>query len=218
MSVGKAQDARSKIALKRTPGAFLGPQEFPNVQSHGTIVDRKMSNGCGYVLALPALGHHRVAGEQRVAPIIGVGSTAPVPSARDAISWAMHWARKANVSVESTAYLRQVHDWRESWRPAQVRFLLVAESHVGENPGDLAVRVQLPEPVQETLPTGYCRLVYCLGYGENELCQTRPAKNFGTRQFWDLLGQIAWGIGSIQPRKAQTSASARVTWKLKTLR
>jgi hypothetical protein len=49
--------------------------------------------------------------------------------------------------------------------------------------------VVLPEHVQEDVPGGFVRLVYCLGYGENRLLDqpiTSP-KNSGTPQFWKIF-------------------------------
>ncbi len=122
---------------------------------------------------------------------------------------------------ESAAYLESVAAWREAWRPARVRTLLVAESHVAECPGDSAARVSpasvLPDRVSQRLPRSFCRLVYCLGYGESTICHPPPTANAGTWQYWDILGQAAGGMGCIQPRKSRTDAIARLTWKLDAL-
>jgi hypothetical protein len=71
--------------------------------------------------------------------------------------------------------------------PRRARVLLVAESHVAEQPGDADVIVRLPSLARPAvpLPEGYCRLVYCLWYVENPLCGTRlPSSNGGTWQYW----------------------------------
>lgn len=89
-------------------------------------------------------------------------------------AWARSWAARVGGRAESGAYLASVAAWRDAWRPAQVRVLLVAESHVAEKPGDIGVSVALPAWAQRDLPTSYCRLVYCLGYGESPLCTLPP--------------------------------------------
>jgi hypothetical protein len=138
-------------------------------------------------------------------------------SARASIDeWAGYWARHTSTAPESPTYLHAVRAWRNVWRPKQTRVLLIAESHVAEQPGDHAVRVRLPFTIPERLPDRYVRLVYCLGYGENELCQPVPDKNGGTWQYWDILGQIAHGLGHLQPRKP-ASLSHRLEWKLSVL-
>ena len=115
---------------------------------------------------------------------------------------------------ESEAYLASVTAWRNAWRPERVRVLLVAESHVAEQPGDTDITVHVPD--DPSLPTSYCRLVYCVGYGESELCSAVPASNPGTWQFWDVFGAIA--DGTRQPRKAESRLEERLAWKLRTLR
>lgn len=128
---------------------------------------------------------------------------------------------------ESEEYLARIAAWREAWRPKRVRALLVAESHVAELAGDLDTRVRLPDGHLldgEVVPAAFCRLVYCLGYGEDELCAPEaPSGNHGgTWQFWDLFGAIA--AGGIDaplarmPRRAQSSVSERLGWKLAVLR
>lgn len=139
----------------------------------------------------------------------------PVP--RD--PWASDWYSRTKTSPESAAYLDRIDQWRRAWRPDRVRILLVAESHVAECPGDLDARVHLPAPVPEVLPDGYCRLVYCLGYGEDEACRPRPeVRNAGTIPFWDLFGAIVGNVGH-QPRSS-TGAEfrTRLAWKLDVLR
>jgi hypothetical protein len=69
----------------------------------------------------------------------------------------------------------------------------------------------------EGLPQRYCRLVYCLGYGEDNMCEPAPVKNSGTWQYWDMFGQIGRGMGCTQPRKSISDAATRMAWKLDTL-
>lgn len=132
--------------------------------------------------------------------------------------WAEAWARRLGGRAESAGYLASVEDWRNTWRPERVRVLLIAESHVAEEPGDSHVQVRVPGRAGGALPRSFCRLVYCLGYGESELCKPRPRRNPGTWQFWDIFGAIAGGPAPLQPRKSSSTLGARLAWKLDVLR
>lgn len=138
-----------------------------------------------------------------------------------AAAWIEATASSADTAPEAVPYLESVMAWRDAWRPARVRTLLVAESHVAEVPGDASVRVvplpTVPGRPSEGLPQRYCRLVYCLGYGEDNMCEPTPVKNSGTWQYWDMFGQIGRGIGRTQPRKSTADAATRMAWKLGTL-
>ncbi|MCA9572174.1 MAG: hypothetical protein KC656_30250, partial [Myxococcales bacterium] len=129
--------------------------------------------------------------------------------------WAAEWAGRTGGTAESAGYLASVSAWRDVWRPQEVRVLLVAESHVAEAPGDADIAVTVPGLPQ--LPTAFCRLVYCLGYGESGLCRPGPESNAGTRQYWDIFGAIAGGPYARQPRKRDSTLEERLRWKLDVL-
>lgn len=134
------------------------------------------------------------------------------------VGWAK-WAKGRGLRAESAQYLNEVHAWRQAWRPDRVRVLLIGESHVAQQPGDLKVRVRSPTGAPRKLPHSFVRLVYCLGYGEDHLCNPKPEPNPGTWQFWDLFGAIAdHQTGSKQPRKGESSPNYRISWKLRVLR
>jgi hypothetical protein len=118
---------------------------------------------------------------------------------------------------ESEEYLARIKAWREYWRPERVRVLLIAESHVAEQPGDLEISLRLPATTDTPPPSGFCRLVYCLGYGENEICLPPARSNAGTIQYWDFFGQLAGGTGNAQPRKSASRLEDRLRWKIDTL-
>jgi hypothetical protein len=150
-----------------------------------------------------------------------VDVTASVLHAPDSTSaavarWARDWAQRLGGQAESADYLAAVGAWRDAWRPERVLHLLIAESHVAEEVGDTTVRVALPFPVPEALPASYCRLVYCLGYGEDSLCL--PSRHGGTIQYWDIFGTLVGGLGNRQPRKADSDFRTRLNWKLNVLR
>jgi len=103
------------------------------------------------------------------------------------------WARRGLLVADSPTYQRFVQEWRQAWRPSRVRVLLIAESHVAEAPGDDEVSVRVPrQAYPEALPTGFVRLVYCPGYGNNAVCSAAPPYgNPGTPQFWNILERLA---------------------------
>lgn len=78
---------------------------------------------------------------------------------------------------------------RAYWRPERVRVVLLAVSHAYTSVPELERRIILAGMPGNDLPRGFVRLVYCLGYGENELLD-RPIiepKNSGTPQYWKLF-------------------------------
>jgi len=137
--------------------------------------------------------------------------------------WLIDWSKRLGLAPESTRYLSQVSRWRSAFRPTRIRTLLVAESHVAEQPDDVRVRVAIPESLisHKRLPNGFCRLVYCLGYGESKLCDPEPISNPGTWQFWDLLGAIAslvdMSLNARCPRRREAGLEERLAWKCRVL-
>jgi hypothetical protein len=120
------------------------------------------------------------------------------------------WCRSKGLK-DSREYLKGIREWRQAWRPKRVRVLLVAESHVGQQKGDLKVRVRSPEGASKSLPPSYVRLVYCLGYGEDCLCEPNPKPNHGTWQFWKIFQAIKdCNADAKQPRKNEVMRK----WKL----
>jgi hypothetical protein len=130
--------------------------------------------------------------------------------------WAAWWYARLGALPESPDYLAAVSAWRNAWRPSRVRAVLLAESHVAEHQGDIGIRVQTNLTGVTGLPTQYVRLVYCLGYGESDICSRSPIKNSGTVQYWDILGQVA--RRGNQPRKSTSAARERLHWKVTVLR
>lgn len=138
------------------------------------------------------------------------------PTGGSFADWSAWWYRRLGALPEDASYLAGVTAWRDAWRPSSVRALLIAESHVAERSRDLRARVLSKELGIDGLPTQYVRLVYCLGYGESEICRPQPPQNSGTIQYWDILGQVA--RDEDQPRKRQSTLAQRLSWKLSVLR
>lgn len=102
------------------------------------------------------------------------------------------WYRRVQTEPEADTYLAAVEEWRNVWRPARVKVLLVAESHVRESHRDNATRLRLPAdlPTQRILPTSCVRLIYSLGYVETGICVPPPESNPGT-DFWEFFKRLA---------------------------
>jgi hypothetical protein len=130
-------------------------------------------------------------------------------------AWAEAWYARLGVRPESAQYLDAVIAWRNAWRPPRARIVLLAESHVGEHPGDAPARVKAKNWATRPLPDQYVRLIYCLGYGESDICTGRPRSNSGTPQFWNIFGQVA--LGQSPPRKTESSLRQRLRWKVRVL-
>jgi hypothetical protein len=102
------------------------------------------------------------------------------------------WSSALGVAPESDEYLSRVQAWRDAWRPPQVKVLLIAESHVRERAGDSRVTVDLAVLGGTATASGFCRLVYCMAYGDDELCRpSAPGTNAGTPPFWRMFDRIA---------------------------
>jgi hypothetical protein len=115
-----------------------------------------------------------------------------LPASR--LAWARGWFERLGVRGESDEYLTGVKQWRAAWKPRHLEVLLVAASHVAELDGDDGVRVRINPAlnVQRGLPDVYVRLVYCLGFGNDQLCHPRPPQNnAGTDDYWEIFERIA---------------------------
>lgn len=159
-----------------------------------------------------------------ITPISPPAPTAPpprvtrdLPAASSSFDeWAAWWYERIGARPEGPDYLAGVSAWRNAWRPNHVRAVLLAESHVAERQGDSGIRVRTRLAGIADLPTQYVRLVYCLGYGESDICSRAPLNNSGTVQYWDILGQVARREN--QPRKSTSSLRDRLHWKVTVLR
>ncbi len=101
-----------------------------------------------------------------------------------------------------------VEAWRQAWRPARLRLLLLAESHMAGSAEELAAPL-LPAPGWP-MRAGFVRHLYCPAYGEPSLAP-EVARNAGTPQYWRLL---AAAEGSAAPtRAAFPAAEARLDAK-----
>lgn len=83
---------------------------------------------------------------------------------------------------------------RQFWKPKNLRFVLLAESHVYTDENDLRaqVRAELLPIEAQGAPHQFVRLIYCLAYGDSSLL-TQPLQqpNKGTPEFWQLFAACA---------------------------
>jgi hypothetical protein len=98
-------------------------------------------------------------------------------------------------AVEPFEALERAEAHRAFWRPAKVRVVLLAESHVFTGPSDLERRIVRLPGAPAGVPVSFVRLVYCLGYGENHILDRRidEPRNGGTPQYWGLFASCVDG-------------------------
>ena len=89
--------------------------------------------------------------------------------------------------IEPLESVQLVEVYRRFFRPANVRVILLAESHVFTRDSDRKVPI-FPIPELPGYPSRYARFVYCLGYGEKTLTRSlHHPKRDGTPQFWKIF-------------------------------
>lgn len=112
-----------------------------------------------------------------------------------------------------TSFCVEEHRWY--WKPKDVKFILVAESHVYTGEKEVSVKInpnRLPSDVPKDIPLNFVKLVYCLGYGEPSILD-RPEKienNAGTRQYINLFRDCI--------RFTDNTASTNLQWKARLLK
>jgi hypothetical protein len=120
--------------------------------------------------------------------------------------------------AEPIEVLRCAEKHRAYWRPERVRVVLLAESHVKTTCEELGHRVVLPVPQNNDFPSGFVRLVYCLGYGENDVLDRPLSKNPGTPQFWEIfyscVNAVRANTGFASILKSRTTLSERIANKI----
>jgi hypothetical protein len=88
---------------------------------------------------------------------------------------------------EPYAVVKSVEAHRDYWKPDKTKILLIAESHVYTTLQDNAIQVQVQDESLPGLPTDYVKLVYCLGYGGQDVLNRRLPYKHGTPQYWRLF-------------------------------
>jgi hypothetical protein len=98
------------------------------------------------------------------------------------------------VVVEPLRSVETVYRHRLYWKPAEVRVVLLAESHVFTPAAELENTVDLARYGHPGAPKEYARFVYCLGYGEDEIVRGKVPRNAGTWQYWRLFYACVNGV------------------------
>ncbi|MGE0018783.1 MAG: hypothetical protein AB7S72_03890 [Draconibacterium sp.] len=90
--------------------------------------------------------------------------------------------------LESFEVVSLVNEYREYWKPKQVKTILLAESHVftTEMETEIIHSVSLPD-----YPSKYVRFVYNLSYGQMNTLLQSVNNNGGTPQYWKLFNEIS---------------------------
>jgi len=93
---------------------------------------------------------------------------------------------RSRLEFESFKVVKSVDEHRNFWKPYKIKVLLLAESHVftRDSEHDSTMRYYGFPELREC-PTGYVKLVYCLGYGEKDIVNVPT--NRGTPQFWKIF-------------------------------
>jgi hypothetical protein len=91
-------------------------------------------------------------------------------------------------TAEPLEVLQRVEEHRLFWRPLKPRVILLAESHVYTRPEELLRTLRAMPEFPASMPKGFVRLVYALGYGEDTLLDEPITlrKNSGSPQYWTI--------------------------------
>jgi len=91
--------------------------------------------------------------------------------------------------IDSLEVVRQVEQYRQFWKPEEIKVALLAESHVHTAQQDYETKCNksILSQIIPNYPLHFVRFVYCLGYGENELLDASINSNKGTWQYWKIF-------------------------------
>jgi hypothetical protein len=133
-------------------------------------------------------------------------------------------ARLLGENSEPLEVLRCAEAHRAYWRPPRIRILLLAESHIYTAFSEMDRQVILQNHMDTDMPRGFVRLVYCLGYGENNLLNKpiREPSNSGTPKYWKILYSCVNRVSSnedfIPILKSYTAFEERIRNKIALLK
>jgi len=118
------------------------------------------------------------------------------------------------LDLEPFPIIESVDKHRKFWKPKKVRVLLLAESHVYTlfNEYDTCLNYDGFSQL-DGCPTNYVRLVYCLGYGENNLI--RLDNNKGTPPYWKIFASCLYGNNKTEFAKLQSTKTPNFKQRLK---
>ena len=126
--------------------------------------------------------------------------------------------------AEPISVSERAEQHRRYWQPERTRVVLLAESHVFTESAELDSALCTDAVVPVDLPRGFVRLVYSLGYGENELLSTPiyDPPNKGTPQFWKIFQNCIRSPGvapdhAVVQRTGNPDPESRLREKLRVL-
>ncbi len=96
-------------------------------------------------------------------------------------------------SIEPLEAAQLVEEYRDFWRPDEVKVVLLVESHSRTSRDDMRLQFDAGLP---GYPTDYCKYVYCLAYGERALTASPEHPRDGTPQYWKILYSCANKVSS----------------------
>jgi hypothetical protein len=105
-------------------------------------------------------------------------------------------ARLIGPEMEPISIIRRAEEHRIYWRPQATRVVLLAESHVYTSDHELQHSLRPLPDLPLDLPRGFVRLVYCLGYGEDNCLDVpiRNPRNSGTPHFWKIFYSCVYPV------------------------
>ncbi len=114
-----------------------------------------------------------------------------------------------------------VEAYRRFWKPEKIKIILLAESHVYTSDDDRSIIIP-SLPHLSGYPVQYARFVYCLGYGERMLTESRiHPKRDGTPQFWKIFYGCNSHVSSLRDFRhilGQTDYEQRIVNKIQLLK
>jgi hypothetical protein len=105
----------------------------------------------------------------------------------------------AGSDMEPYSSVQLVEEYRQYWKPDNVKVILLAESHVFTTEEDQQIKFEVP---LDGYPESFSNFVYCLGLGEKELTK-HPSS--GTPQFWKMFYSCVNKVDSLDDFSAVLS-------------
>jgi len=123
--------------------------------------------------------------------------------------------------TEPFASVELVEKYRQYWKPADVKIILLAESHVFTTDNDRDITLPAIKDLP-SYPIEYAKFVYCLAYGEVEMTGSchHPRRD-GTPQFWKIFYSCINEVSCLEdfkPILSKTPFEQRVQNKIAVLR
>jgi hypothetical protein len=117
-------------------------------------------------------------------------------------------------AIEPFSAVQLVEEYRDFWRPRDVKVILLVESHARTSVEDTQLHF---DAGLSGYPTEYCKYVYCLAYGERALTASPDHPRDGTPQYWKILyscGNDVTSNDDFAPIQAKTPYEQRVQNKI----